>query len=196
MYEDKRTIQANGLLSQASKSRYPVREIPIGLSEQTIANRGKPAPTRVNRDKDKDYQRNLQAKQLALQEKGLAMQREGLNKKGGKLICTRYHELGFMPDAIYQADSEYGERMCRENPALMLWYWSWAEPCVKHLMHGKTLGSQIALIMGWPLCRAWAQEMAYRQHKVKRGSLLGKAMIALVTGYFDSAAKIHWKETI
>jgi hypothetical protein len=65
-----------------------------------------------------------------------------------------------------------------ESPELMFWYWSWAPKWVEHCMHSRTLWSQLLIVMFWPLCLGWATEMAYRQKAVRRGSWLGKVMMA------------------
>lgn len=177
MYEDKRIIEPTGLLSQAKQPAYQPKPI-----KMTFNAANKPAADHVNLDKDKEWQRNYQEESLALQKKQFRMQQQQMANSGGdgggmSVICTRYHELGFLPDDIYRADSEFGLRMLREQPALVLWYWSWAIPLARRWLHGKTLWSRILTAVVWPWCRAWAVEMAYRQGVVKRGSILGRVMM-------------------
>ena len=48
----------------------------------------------------------------------------------GTVICTRMHELGYMDDDTYLADSVYGAIIKAFNPVLFAWYHSWAIPFV------------------------------------------------------------------
>lgn len=185
MYEDKRTILPTGLLSQASQPNYTP-----GPIKMSFAQSGKPAPDHVNVDKDKEWQRNYQMEQLELQKKALKLQRLSAASGGGgggmSVICTRYHELGFLPYIIYWADSRFGRRLLLENPDLMFWYWSWARPFVRHFLHGETLSSQLAIVAFWPLCKAWAIEVAHRENASLRGSWVGKLMVNTVMWAFKA----------
>jgi hypothetical protein len=196
MYEDKRIIEPTGMLSQASKPTYQPKPITMKFN-----NASKPAADHVNPNKDKEWQRKYQEESMALQKKQFQLQymqaaaSAGAGGGGMSVICTRYHELGFLPDELYAADEAFGRRLLLESPDLMFWYWSWAPRWVERCMHGKTFRSQLLIVMFWPLCRAWATEMAHRQGVVKRGSWLGKAAMKMAlwackTYAFNSAAHV------
>lgn len=177
MYEDNRTIDDSGLLTQRTQSSYVPKPVHFGLIQTA-----KPAPTHVNPNKEMEWQKSMQERQLEIAEEGLRVQKEqarqAKKKKGGKVICTRYHDLGYLDDEIYAADEAFGEKLLRSRPDFVVWYWSWAVPLVHYVLHGETLKSRIIIHFFWPWCRAWATEMACREGIVKRGSLFGKALMA------------------
>jgi hypothetical protein len=96
---------------------------------------------------------------------------------GGKVICTRLHELGLMPATVYLADQLYGELLYRDDPGFMAWYHSWAEPLVA-LMHGKTKLSRLFISAVGALAKPWARQMAYEMGVIQRSSRIGRLMMS------------------
>lgn len=158
------SFNSSGLINRALQNRTP-NKVQVGFVD---ANAQAPDPSHVNIDK--------QAAADA------AYRQQALNQGGGggmSVICTRYYQLGFLPEAIYKADMAYGRIMCVENPKLMNWYWSWAIPFVEKYMHDKTLFSRIVINLFWPICKEWTTEIAYQSGAVKKGSYFGKIIIRL-----------------
>lgn len=172
MYKDNRTISGKGLLSQKTGGGYQFRPVTMRFNAA-----GKPPDTAVNLDQDKTQYTSYQKSQYELQQQSQAAAQN--QPKGGKVICGQYHALGYLSDKLYQADADYGDELARTDPQFILWYWSWAVPFVDNVLHGKTKISLLAIWLGWPICKAWAQEMAYQRDVVDKGSLVGRAMAAV-----------------
>jgi hypothetical protein len=81
----------------------------------------------------------------------------------GTVICTRMHELGYMDDDTYLADSIYGAIIKEFNPELFAWYHSWAIPFVANWLHGHTLASKLMIQVMRPVVAVWS---AYMKHQV------------------------------
>lgn len=173
MYEDNRKIDSQGFLSQGTKTYTPK---PISMRFNAA---NKPAPDHVNHDKEAMRQRRIQNNQLAMQQQQME---DAQDAGGGKVICTRYYEFGYLDEHVYAADSILGDRLMIENPAFVAWYWSWGIPFVNTVLHGQTKLSRLAIWLGSPLCKAWAQEMAFQVGAVHKGSRVGKWMMK--TGQF------------
>lgn len=92
--------------------------------------------------------------------------------KGGKVICTYYHSIGFMADSIYDRDCAYGQMLNKTNPDLKAWYLSWAVDFVKVLQNNPKL-----TWIAWPFVDAWSKEMAYQMGGLKKGNILGKSIM-------------------
>lgn len=172
MYEDNRKIDSQGFLSQGTKT-YTPKPINIGYH-----NPSKPAPDHINPDKEAMRQRKIQQQQLAMQQE----QMDDAGKGGGSVICTRYFEHGYLDEHVFSADCVFADRLMLENPAFIAWYWSWGIPFVNTVLHGQTKLSRLAIWLGSPLCKAWAQEMAFQVGAVHKGSRVGKWMMK--TGQF------------
>lgn len=165
MYEDKRTIDATGMLSQRTKPTYQPK--PIKLQFQQA---GHPHPLHTNPDKARQEDIEYRERMYNLQVQG-----QKNSGGGGTIICTRLHALGLLSDEVYEADKQYGQVVKLFQPELMRWYHSWAPCVVKRLnldtWHGWVFTHCIAA-----LARPWAQEMAYRMG-VGRGNILGRWMM-------------------
>lgn len=90
------------------------------------------------------------------------------------VLCTHFHAKGWLSDEIYEADRVYA----RDNITDAVWigYHSWAVPLVIRLETGAYPVSE--WIIG-QLVKRWAAEMAYRAAGIGRGSLTGKALMAV-----------------
>lgn len=86
----------------------------------------------------------------------------------GTVICTRMHELGYMDDDTYMADSIYGAIVKEFNPSLFAWYHSWAIPFVTNWLHGRTLGSKLVIQLMRPIVAIWS---AYMKHELAKAGI-------------------------
>lgn len=50
---------------------------------------------------------------------------------GGKVLCTMFHELGYISSEVYRADELHGNRVALLEPELIRGYHFWAKPLVK-----------------------------------------------------------------
>jgi len=176
MYEDKRTIQPSGLLSNAGKKRYTPKPINVSLPPRV-----KPAAGHVNYNKEKmamdDARREQERKQA-----------EAQANAGGKIICCRWYELGLMPKHIFEADQDYGRWLLKHDREFMIGYLTYAPYVVKR-MHGKTWGSRLFIKAIGPLVNPWGLEMAYRMGAVPEGSRLGSFLMWLCNRLFRGLCK-------
>lgn len=93
----------------------------------------------------------------------------------GKVLCSYYMRRGWLPKEIWKADTRFSMRLPQDMREGYLW---WARPTVRFLDSGTPLAN-VAAHMLWPVIRSWAFEMAYREGAISRGTLLGKALIAI-----------------
>lgn len=84
---------------------------------------------------------------------------------GGTVICTRMHELGYLDDDTYMADTIYGTALSIFNPGLLSWYHSWAIPFVSNWLHGRTLVSKFVIQLVRPLVLVWSAYMKWQVRK-------------------------------
>ncbi len=102
--------------------------------------------------------------------------------KGGKVICTRLHELGYLDDDVFALDSRFGESLWEIQPQTMIGYHAWAKTYVSWL-HGNTRISRLLIKFSIPLTRAWACEMAtyygLEKHPNRSSEILGKMLMAI-----------------
>ena len=94
------------------------------------------------------------------------------SSSGGTVICTYYHDIGWMDKHIFKADQEYGQWLKDNNPEFMAWYWSWGYAAVDLLGE-----SQLLTWATWPLVNCWSKEMAFRIGVIKKGNLVGKSLM-------------------
>ncbi|CAK0748547.1 hypothetical protein CCP3SC15_1560007 [Gammaproteobacteria bacterium] len=179
MYEDHRTIQPSGLLSQAGAKSYIPKPININMPNAT-----KPAPGTINPDKEKQYQQNIQQQQLAQQNAANA-------KSGGSVICTELKRLGIMSAELY----EYAHLSRPVHPIILNGYHLWAVPYVEAMRKWR-----LPRVIAAPLAMAWATQRAHKMAPAKfaKGSLLG-SVVHVVGGSLCFAiglfilGRIDWK---
>jgi hypothetical protein len=110
---------------------------------------------------------------------------------GGKIICTKLHELGLMSEEIYLADQAFGAELIRTNPNIYNGYRAWAEIVVDWMNGGgpkmmpwMTDEQFSVAIKKWSITWAqdiatpWAEEMAFKMGKKETGSLTGRMITA------------------
>ena len=115
---------------------------------------------------------------------------------GGTVICTYYHDLGWMDSDTYASDSDYGDLIFRRDPEFMVWYWSWSFGFVETLKASPALTWVI-----WLPVYCWSKDMAFKMSKIKvknypaltiaGGSIIGRAIHGI--GYATYRVMKHFK---
>lgn len=84
----------------------------------------------------------------------------------GKVICTAYKDLGWLPNRIWAADISYYKK---QSTFVQIGYRSWAQPLAR-------LISRRGLIayLCWPIARGWAYQMAYLEGVWPKASIIGR----------------------
>lgn len=84
---------------------------------------------------------------------------------GGKIICTKLHELGKMPAEIYEADQAFGAILVQESPETYHGYACWAQTVVRWMSRDDWFGKFVifaAYHIATPWSKAMAQEMGVK----------------------------------
>jgi len=110
--------------------------------------------------------------------------------KSGKIICSRYHELGMMSDELHVLDQAYGAQLMRTNPKWQKAYWRYARHIVKHL-HRESRKSRLLLAILTPLVRVWSQEMGYRMGGDYQHSKAGSCLMWCMVHFFMSLGDLR-----
>ena len=119
--------------------------------------------------------------------------RAGENPQGGggggcKIICTKLHELGFLPDDIYAADQAFGEWLREHDPDAYNGYLHWARVVVDWMeqdgpqcmfwirdrQQRNQRQQEMAIRWARRIALPWAQHMAYRMAAVDQDSRAGR----------------------
>ena len=123
-----------------------------------------------------------------------------------KIICTKLHDLGYLPDHIYAADELFGEYLQEHDPAAYVRWASvvvdWMEKdgpqCMFWIRDKEKRGeAQRNLAISWArrIATPWAQHMAYTMGAEKKDSRAGRAimktglMISRMIGKFSKVDK-------
>jgi len=92
----------------------------------------------------------------------------------GTVICTELFRQGYMSEDIYIADKAHGEKIARTDPYLMSGYHLWAKPVVRLMKKSPTVTKIVAVI-----AINWAEQMAYEEGVIDKGSRVGKTMMII-----------------
>jgi len=117
---------------------------------------------------------------------------------GCKIICTKLHELGYLPDEIFEADQLFGEWLRETDPYAYYGYIKWASVVVDWMEKDgpqcmfwirdkeKRNQKQKEMAIRWArkIATPWAQHMAYKMGVLENDSRAGKAIMK--TGLFIS----------
>lgn len=93
---------------------------------------------------------------------------------GSKIICAELYRQGLLDSLTYTADEAYGDILSVTDPDVVIGYHAWAETVVDW-MEKSPLITKITKFIATP----WIKEMSFRMGARKRGSFVGKAMIAV-----------------
>lgn len=94
---------------------------------------------------------------------------DGGTGDGSTVICTELHRQGYLSDAIYKADQEFGGTLPHE---VLRGYHGWALPWVK-VMRASTLAARLT----WLVARPWSQHMAFKMGVVEKDSRIGRIVM-------------------
>jgi hypothetical protein len=109
------------------------------------------------------------------------------------IICTKLHELGHLPDDIYQADELFGKMIRETEPEVYDGYLSWAE-IVVDWMNGKGPDfmfwirdkekralAQQKLVTDWTvkIATPWAEHMAFAMGKRESDNRAGRILMKI-----------------
>jgi hypothetical protein len=95
---------------------------------------------------------------------------------GCKIICTKLHELGYLPDDIYAADEKFGHKLRAEDPRAYFGYVRWAATVVDW-MSGTGWFSKLTIACARLIATPWANHMAYVMGVREKDSVVGKALM-------------------
>jgi len=125
---------------------------------------------------------------------------------GCKIICTKLHELGLLPDHIFLADQKFGNMLRASKPSTYRGYVAWATTVVEW-MEGKgpqfmfwirdpeiRAQTQKAVAIKWAqkIATPWANHMAYIMGEAVNDSRAGRAimkfglLVSSVVGRFSN----------
>lgn len=116
----------------------------------------------------------------------------------GKIICTKLHELGYLPYDIFKADQIFGEMLRQNDPYAYYGYIKWASvvvdwidgegPPIKFWIKDKKKRSesQSKMVLKWTIRIAtpWANHMAYKMGVLEKDNRAGRLLMK--TGLFTS----------
>lgn len=112
---------------------------------------------------------------------------------GGKIICTKLYEIGFLPKDIYEADQVFGVKLLEEYPDVYNGYRAWAEIVVDWMSakgpnimpwirdNEYRIHRQVKWSTEWAkqIAEPWAEEMAYRMGTREHSNTIGKILMAI-----------------
>ena len=110
---------------------------------------------------------------------------------GCKIICTKLHELGYLPDHIYEADEKFGQWLRETDPYAYYGYVKWASVVVDWMEKDgpqcmfwirdkqKRKEAQQAMAIAWArrIATPWAQHMAFLMGVEKEDNKAGRLIM-------------------
>ncbi|MFA5921162.1 MAG: hypothetical protein WC856_07705 [Methylococcaceae bacterium] len=194
MYDDKRTIQDNGLLTPKQQTYRP------GLISMKLGNTAnKPDAGHINIDQDKALADYRYEQQLALgqqqfqqsQQQSAAQFQQQQANAGGSVICTELKRLGIMSQELYE-QAHLGRPV---NQCVLNGYHLWAVPYVESMRNWS-----LPRLIAKPLALAWAYHRAHKlaPDQYPKESLLGLSVhviggtICWTIGLFIPV-KVNWQ---
>ena len=110
---------------------------------------------------------------------------------GCKIICTKLHELGYLPDHIYEADEKFGEWLRTNDPYAYYGYIKWASVVVDWMDKDgpqcmfwirdkqKRNDAQRNMAISWArrIATPWAQHMAFIMGVEKQDNKAGRLIM-------------------
>ena len=110
-----------------------------------------------------------------------------------KIICTKLHELGLLPDAIFAADQMYGDWLEKNDPKTYVGYISWAK-VVTDCMSGtggdfvfwnwndesrRAYQTERTIHYAQLIATPWAEHMAFLMGVKKEDNSLGRGVMQI-----------------
>lgn len=129
---------------------------------------------------------------------GLMSQSDSGGSSGGKIICTKLYELGYMPEEIFAADQLFGQWLQENDPYAYWGYIKWASVVVEWMEKDgpqcmfwirnkderNEAQKQMAISWARRIAMPWAYHMAYRMGTVQEDNKAGR--LIMKTGLFVS----------
>jgi hypothetical protein len=167
----KALISNKGLINAATQ---PAEYKPQPIMYDALAGTGGIDPLHKNPDIAQEQQQKLQQDQFDLQKQQQETSdfRYAHPAKSGKIICNRWHELGYMDDETARLDQLYGRQLLANDRPFMLGYLAFARHVVKRMDNTTFKGRILLKIMG-PFVGPWSKEMAHRMDSTRKGSKIG-----------------------
>jgi hypothetical protein len=164
-------ISNQGLINSATQ---PAPYVPKPIELDFLAGTEGIDPMHKNPDQAAELQRQQTQDQLDLQKQQQETSdfRYAHPQKSGKIICNRWHELGYMDDETARLDQLYGRQLLANDRAFMLGYLAFARRVVKR-MDKTTLKGRLLLKVMVPFVGPWSKEMAHRMDSTREGSCIG-----------------------
>ncbi len=88
---------------------------------------------------------------------------------GNKIICNELYRQGFLPEEIWNADEQWGERAFLVDPRLVIGYQMWARKVVKFMRKNPKVTPLVYF-----LCKPWTEWMGYDIGVLPKNNLIGQ----------------------
>lgn len=112
---------------------------------------------------------------------------------GCKIICTKLHELGYLPHDIFEADQKFGELLREKDPESYYGYIKWASVVVDWMSGTgpqcmfwikdpvKRANVQRDLAIAWArkIATPWAEHMAYTMGVLPKDNKVGRLLMSV-----------------
>lgn len=95
---------------------------------------------------------------------------------GGKIICTKLHDLGMMPREIYEADQAFGALLVAQSPETYAGYVIWAKHIVKWMEREDWFGAFVRRA-AYAIATPWSVAMAQEMGLPVKSSWIGRALL-------------------
>jgi len=105
-------------------------------------------------------------------------------RESGKIICTELHRQGLLDQQTFEVDQEFGNIMRKEQPEVMIGYWTLAMPVVVLMQKSKIFTHVVALF-----AKPWAHHMAYLMGARTKDNLFGRLIMTIGKPICTLAAK-------
>jgi len=104
---------------------------------------------------------------------------QGPGEGDATVICTALHDLGILPDDIYNLDVEFGQLVNSQDPDLGDGYRAWATPVAEYIK-GSSLGSRAVRAVVAPIAKSWAAQMAHVMRPEEyKSNICGRLIMAV-----------------
>jgi hypothetical protein len=125
----------------------------------------------------------------AAAERGASVQAQAARESAGggflgTVICTELHRQGLLDQQTFEVDQEFGKIMRKEQPEVMIGYWTLAMPLVALMQKSKIFTHVVALF-----AKPWAHHMAYLMGARTKDNLFGRLIMTIGKPVCTLAAK-------
>lgn len=120
-----------------------------------------------------------------------------------KIICTKLHELGLMPNHIFVADQLFGEELRKNDPEVYEGYIRWASVIVSGMEgtapdfmlwvpkeHRKEAESKATIKWSQKVAKPWSEHMAYLMGVLPNDNNVGRLIMKMGRPLSRLAAKL------